>query len=122
MRTTFAILSFLLLSAGLAHAQPAALPPAPASSPPVFKVVASADKAKGVVVFLKKVFKIVNGQTVAVEYRTEIKIAACRVITPNGRQVPNDDLWKRLKNDTVVIVSTDGQTPAQPFLRALKAE
>jgi hypothetical protein len=125
MRTTFAILSVVLLSAGLAHAQaaaePGAQPPALASSPPVFKVVASADKAKGVIWFREMVYKIVNGQTVAEEHRMEINIAACRVITPNGKRVPNDDLWKRLKNDTVVVVSTDDQTPAQPFLRALTA-
>jgi hypothetical protein len=118
MRTTFAILSVLLLSAGLAHAQPAE----PVNPPPVFKVVASADKVKGEIVFLEKVYRIMNGQTVAEEYKTEITIADCRVITPSGKQVPNDDLWKRLKNGTVVVVSTDGKTPAEPILRALNAE
>lgn len=118
MRIAFAILSVMLLSAALAHAQPAE----PANPPPVFMVIASADKVKGEIVFLEKVYKIVNGQTVAEEYKAEITIADCRVIMPNGKQVPNDDLWKRLKNGTVVVVSTDGKMPAAPILRALNAE
>jgi RNA polymerase sigma factor (sigma-70 family) len=92
------------------------------SPPPVFMVVARADNVKGEIVFLERVYKIVNGQTVAEEYKTEFTIADCRVITPNGKQLRNDDLWKRLKNGAVVVVSTDGKTPAQPFLRALNAE
>ena len=118
MKATFAILFVMLFSAGQAHAQPAR----PAIGPPVFMVIASADKVKGEIVFIERVFKIMNGQTVAEEYKTEFNIADCRVITPNGKQVPNDDLWKRLKNGTVVVVSTDGKTPAQPFLRTLNAE
>ena len=116
MRTAFAILSVLLLAAGMAYAQPVG-PPSP-----VFMVVASADKVKGEIVLVVRVSKVINGQTVAEEYKTEINIADCRVITPNGKQVANDDLWKRLKNGTVVVVSADGKTPAQPILRALNPE
>jgi hypothetical protein len=91
MRTTFAVLSVLLLSVAVAHAQP----DEPAS--PVFKVVASADKAEGAILFRERVFRIIDGRTVAEERISVFIIADCRVITPNGKQVPNDALWKRFR-------------------------
>lgn len=118
MRSGFATLSVLLFSAGFANGQ--ADPPA--SIPPVFKVVAEADKAKGEIVFRDQVLKSVAGQVVAEEHRMEFTLDDVRIITPNGKRVANDDVWKRLKKGTVVVVSADGRMPAESFLKALNAE
>jgi hypothetical protein len=135
MKSILAVLAAMLLSANLAQAQP----PSPT---PAFKVIVSADKAKGVIAHhettyrtvpvLREVEEIVNGQTVkkaVTSFETisevrlvEINVAGGRVITPDGKQVPNDDLWKRLKKDAVVVVSGSGEAPAPEFLRALNAQ
>jgi hypothetical protein len=145
MKATFAIVTTILLLAGSATAQPA-----PAGPPPVFKVVHGSDNEKGQITLLetmtkavpvqKVVFKTVavveNGMNVSktfkeivtehvtVEEQRTVMIDATRsrVITPDGKQLPIDEVWKRLKKDTVVLVSSDGNTPAQVYLRALNAE
>jgi hypothetical protein len=43
-------------------------------------------------------------------------------MTPDGKQLPIDEVWKRLKKDTVVLVSGDGNTPAQAYLKAVNPE
>ena len=58
---------------------------------------------------------------VPVEVVIHIEAAKSRIITPDGKQLPIDEVWKRLKADSVVIFSTDGNTPGEAFLRALNA-
>jgi len=138
MKTTLAVLTGLLLAPSAAQAQPGGQ----LGSAPTFKVVASTDKAKGSIVFRERLYKhvpvirevveIVNGQqvkktvttyeTVAEERLIEINAANSRIITPDGKQLPIDEVWKRLKANTVVVVSADSSTPAAPYLRALSAE
>jgi hypothetical protein len=56
------------------------------------------------------------------ERTTQIDATNSRVITPDGKQLPIDEVWKRLKANTVVLVSADGNTPAAAFLQALNAQ
>ena len=127
----------VFLAAGLASAQPPAL----ASPPPIFHVVGKTIPEKGLVVFLsyKSVSEMVpvkelinvNGKQVEVtKYATRVTyvpvettndISNARVITTESKQLAIDEVWKRLKAGTVVAVSTDGQAPAAPYLRALNA-
>jgi hypothetical protein len=44
------------------------------------------------------------------------------VMTPDGTQLPIDEVWKRLKPGTVLVVSGDGNRPAPAYLRALRAD
>ncbi|MBI3823353.1 MAG: hypothetical protein HY289_11840 [Planctomycetes bacterium] len=138
MRTVFTIAAALVL-AGIASAQPGRPLPAP---PPVFKIVSDADKDKGRIIFqqviykyvpvTKEVVEIVNGVAVkkavteyvveAVTERHVIDVGNSKIITPDGKRVPDDILWTRIKKDAVVVVSADGNTPAPAFLRALNAE
>ena len=138
MKTTLAILIGLLLAPSAARAEPGGQ----LGSAPTFKVVASTDKAKGAIVFRERLYKhvpvtrevveIVNGQqvtttvtayeTVAEERLIEINAANSRVITPDGKQLPVDEVWQRVKANTVVVVSADSSTPSAPYLRALSAE
>lgn len=145
MKAAFAILAGFLFSATIAAAQPASV-----STPPVFKIVNGTDKEKGQITLIetvtrtvpvqKEVAKLIttveNGVNVTravkeivteyvpvVEQRlTQVDAAKARVITPDGKQLPIDEVWKRLKKDTVVAVSGDGGTPAPAFLKALNAE
>lgn len=131
MKTALAILT-VLVSPCLALAQGSAPPPA-------LKLVSGIEKEKGEVTLLTTVIKfvpvtverevIVNGMKMKItvteytnvsEQRQEIvKITDGRVITPDGKQLPLDDVWKRLTKNTVIAVSIDGNTPAQTYLRAL---
>ena len=95
--------------------------------PPAFKTVVSVDKEKGQIIFLDTVVKLVpvhiemavvkDGKTLT-ERRTEYVMeyhqrmvvhdaAKSRVITPDGKQLPIDEVWKRLKANTVVVVSAE---------------
>jgi hypothetical protein len=134
MKRTFLILAAFLCATGAATAQ--------TSVPPSFKLVAGTNKDKGhvsitdtvmVPVFIQKVVvAIENGQKVervetVTEYRYETReyvfdAGKSRIITPDGKQLPIEEVWKRLKKGTVVVVSGDGNTPAQEYLRALNAE
>lgn len=107
--------------------------------PPTFKTVASVDKEKGQIVFAYTVVKSVPQEVEVViikdgqvfkerqtryTYISEQRLSAIdasksRVITPDGKQLPIDEVWKRLKPSTVVVVSADGNTPAQAYLQAL---
>jgi predicted P-loop ATPase/GTPase len=145
MKLAFAIVTTILLLAGHVSAQPA-----PAGPPPVFKVVNAADKTKGLIEFIETVTRVVPEQRevfkeiVVVKDGVQVKevvkekvsvyvpvteqrivmidAAKSRVITPDGKQLPIDEVWKRLKKDTVVLVSSDGNTPAQAYLKALNQE
>jgi hypothetical protein len=123
----------------VAHAQQ---PPAFLGAPPAFKTVASTNKEKGQITFLETVVRMVPEQRARVVIRDGKQITEnvtvqrpvfeqtlrlfdatkSRVITPDGKQLPIDEVWKRLKANTVVVVSADGNTPAQVYLRALSAD
>ncbi len=145
MKDALAILTAFLLLTSFATAQPA-----PAGLPPVFKVVTGTDKTKGLIEFietttrvvpelrevLKEITVVENGVQVkqlvkelvtvhvpvTVQSKVVIDAAKSRVMTPDGKQLPIDEVWKRLKKDTVVLVSSNGNTPAQAYLKALNAE
>jgi hypothetical protein len=133
MRTIIAAAALLLL-ASLATAQ--------VNIPPAFKVIANVDKDKGHIIYAdniirmvpvqKQVMKIVNGQNV-VEVVTEyvsvvetrnvlIEAAKSRVITPDGKQLALDEVWKRLKANDVFALAADSNTPAKVYLRALSPD
>ncbi len=135
----------LVVAAALAviiASQASAQPAAPLGPPPVFKVVNSFDKTKGQIIFLETLTRqvpvtverivIVDGvqqKVTETRYVTELMQQLAvhdatqgRAITPDGKQLPIDEMWKRLKVNTVVLVSGHGNTPNQVFLRALSAE
>lgn len=134
MKSSLAILTFFFISSCIAVGQPE-----PTGTPPLLKVVSKVEKEKGEIALLTTVMKfvptqvekevVVNGikmKVTATEYvavaetRQEVvRVSDGRVITPNGKQLPLDEVWKRLKKDTVVAVSLDGNTPSQAYLRAL---
>lgn len=131
-------LATLLSAMEVAHAQPAA----PIGPPPTFKVVNKIDKMQSEIFFLETVVKlveqnfqrvvIVNGKQETVtetrfvpvmEQRISLfNVANSRAITTDGKQLPIEEVWNRLKKDAVVAVSVDGNTPAQMYLRALNPE
>src|SRR5262249_46641963 len=47
------------------------------------------------------------------------ELSGARVITPDGKQLPIDEVWKRLKENVVVAVAGDSNTPNEAYLRAL---
>ncbi len=128
----------LVLTTNLAQAQP----PAIVGAAPTLRVVTGVDDKKGVVYFtetltryvpvVKTIVVIENGQqvnknvteTVAVmEQRViVIDLTKSRVITPNGKQLPIDDVWKRLKTNTVIALSADSNTPAAAYLNAFNEQ
>jgi hypothetical protein len=55
----------------------------------------------------------------SVEYSVVYDIGTSRVITPDGKQLPIEEVWKRMKPNTVVAISGDFNTPAPTYLRAL---
>jgi hypothetical protein len=137
MKPLLSILGCSLIMASVAVAQPG-----PNGPPPSFKIVTSTDPAKGHIVFGETVYRavpvqreiveIVNGQqvkrtvteyvTVAESRETKIDATNSRVITTDGKQLPIDEVWKRLKANTVVVVSADSSTPSAAYLRALSAQ
>ena len=130
-----AILAAVLLSCSVAYAQPSAPPPS-------FKTVASTDTKKGVIIFretsyktipvLKEIIENVNGQQVkkvvtesvmiAEERLVEVNAAKSRIITANGKQLPIDEVWKRVKANSVIVFSGSYEAPAEAYLRTLSAE
>ena len=125
----------IMVAGGHALAQPTA-------SPPIFKTVASTDPAKGTITFRELHFRTeiraefrerdINGVKVKeavqvpvmvpVEVTTVIVANKSRIITPDGKQLPIDQVWKRVKADSVVVVSGTGEAPAQAYLRLLAAD
>lgn len=114
----------------------------PLSPAPVLKLVKAVEKEKGQIIFQETVTRtvpvqvqevaIVNGQqvtrvvtkyTYVQEQRLQsINVSNSRVITPDGKQLPIDEVWRRVKANSVVAVSGDGNTPAAAFLNALNPE
>jgi len=114
----------------------------PQGTPPTLEVIQQIEREKGVI-RCKRVVAVletrtisekvvVNGQeqtvtkTVVVpvtkESIIEFNLANSRVITTAGKQLPIDEVWKRLKANTAVAISADSNTPAPAFLRALNAD
>ena len=126
----------ILMPTTVALAQPGS------SVPPVFKIIAGLNKEKGQIAIQETVLRVVpvtvekavvvNGQQMTVkvteyQYVSEQRVVVhdatkSRVITQDGKQLPIDEVWKRLTPKMVVVVSGDGKTPGQEFLRALNAE
>ncbi|MBI2808233.1 MAG: hypothetical protein HYX68_24875 [Planctomycetes bacterium] len=132
MTITFTV---LVLTAGIAQAQF----PGPA---PTFSVVQSTAPNKGQVVLTRIVKQqeqiavseksLENGdfvervriitRVVDREVSVVYELGNSRVITPKGKQLPIDEVWRRLKKSTVVAVSGDSNLPAPIFLRALNPQ
>src|SRR5437588_338408 len=109
MRRAFAIVAGLLLTTCAANAQPGV--------PPVFKVVVKTEPAKGQILFNELLFKtearvekrkvLKDGKEVEEQVTVEVMIpymttamidaTNSRIITPNGKQLPIDEVWRRLK-------------------------
>ncbi len=137
MKAASAILSAFLVLAGNATAQEKQLGPAPS-----FKIIGGVDKEKGQVIFLdinasawpvqKQVVVEMNGMKVTKvvielvpvleEKMAVADLTKGRVITPDGKQLPIDEVLKRLKRGTVVVATFDAKPPAQAFLESLKAD
>lgn len=137
MKSALAILASFLLLASVATAQPA-----PSGPPPTFKTLAGADKEKGTfrLTEMKPVLEEYDGKRVRVidgvpvfevvamtrtvyeRLTTTHDATKNRFMTPDGKQLPIDEVWKRLKDNTVVAVSSDGNTPGEAYLRALSPE
>ena len=71
-----------------------------------------------------KVIEVVTLITreVYVPVEAHVEITKGRVISPDGKQLPNDQVWKRLKAGSVIVLSMEGITPAEPYLRALNKD
>jgi hypothetical protein len=134
MKAWLAILA-VSISATMALAQPGA----PTGPAPAFSVVRKADPEKGHLVLVRFIDTVenvpvtekvnLNGnlvdvtkfvqRTVRREVDVVYDIGASRVINTDGKQLPIDEVWKRLKSNSVVAISGDFKTPAPAFLRAL---
>jgi hypothetical protein len=115
---------------------------APKGPPPVLKAVTSVDSTKGLIEFnevryvieevQKVVVEIVNGEKVEKVIREQrmvpvgqiiqVETAKSCFITPDGKQVPVDDVWKRVKANTVVAFVDGDKAPDAPFLQALNPQ
>jgi hypothetical protein len=133
MTTRSLILSLILLSPNVASAQTTV----PKGPPPTFALVQEFTPQKGEIVltrmvgvelFVPYVAKmVIDGKEQAVtkfkvEIRYEIRLAtidasSSRVITPDGKQLPIDEVWKRLKKQQVILESSE--TPHAAYLGAL---
>jgi SpoU rRNA methylase family enzyme len=130
--------ALVLLTATLVAAQPGA----GTDIPPAFKMVTNVDQKKGQVFILETLHKavpvtvervvVVNGkeervtetrqQMVAEQRMIVIDMSSSRVITPDEKQLPLDDVWKKMKANSVIVMSANGNTPAAAYLRALHPE
>jgi hypothetical protein len=138
MKTACCICVSLLITTCIASAQA----PAPTGSPPKFQVVRKTVPEKGeihvgfthiviVPVTVQKVVIVNNVQTVVTEtryvpeQRSEEHVyhaAKSQIVNRDGKQLPIDEVWKRLQPNTVIAVSGDSATPSAPFLKALAPE
>lgn len=134
MKIAFAILTTLLLLASRATAQPARSGP-----PPIFQIVDGTDQAAGFIrltemrpvqeQYTEKRVRVIEGvpieeevvktKTVYAHITGPYNAAKSQFITPDGKQVPVNEVWKRLKAKSVVAVSADGKVPDEAYLQAL---
>ena len=68
-----------------------------------------------------KVKTVMQTQFRVEERIATVQLANSRVITPDGKQLPIEDVWKRLKAKAVIAYS-DAGTPGEQYLRALNPE
>src|SRR5262245_50307254 len=119
--------NFALIAAFLVANAASAQPPGPA---PTFSLVRKTVHEKGhailvrtqtiaeYVPFTEKM--LINGKLIDVtSYKMVYKqvavditydLGTARVITPDGKQLPIDEVWKRLKPDTIVAISGNFST------------
>jgi hypothetical protein len=134
--------SIVLAAAGWIVLNGVAFAQAPKGPAPVLKIVRSVDAAKGNIEFRDLTYKVelrtetrkvlVNGKEVEenvvvqvmvpVEMQTIVQVANSRIVTPDGKAVPADDVWKRVKAKTVVVFSGNNELPDPAYLRALSAD
>lgn len=131
-------ITFLLITATTASAQPNVA----SGPPPTFTVVREAHPAKGhlVLIFTRSVVEMAP-YSEKVEFNGQIKevvrymarythrhenvtydLTKSKVIAPDGKQLPIDEAWKRLKVNSVVAVAFGVNPPGPAFLRALNPE
>lgn len=148
MKSAVAVLAVLMLGVNLATAQELEpLGPGEQLSSlrlaPALQVVSSKDKAKGLIWIesvhyefdpvMKEVLvsdkdgtkskvQMLDHERREVGYKTKIDATKCRFIMPNGKQVAKDDVWKRIRPGSVVVVSGDGTRPDRAYLQALYAD
>ncbi len=131
-------LTLTLMTAAGASAQPAPSPgPAPSfayvrkTTPDKgHAILVQTTTVKEMVPYVERVFlngvarDVTKYKTVLrfVEVDTIYDLAASRVITPDGKQLAIDEVWKRLQKNTVVAISGNFETPSAAFLRSLNAE
>jgi hypothetical protein len=71
----------------------------------------------------EKVEKVIREQRmVPVGQIIQVETAKSCFITPDGKQVPVDDVWKRVKANTVVAFVDGDKAPDAPFLQALNPQ
>ena len=132
MKALGCILALVLFSTNIALAQTV-----PKGPPPTFAFVQGTTPAKGEIVVSRMVASQrvvpylvqmeINGKVQNVtKYKTEtvyeirlatIDASSSRVITPNGNQLPIDEVWNRLKKQQVILESRE--MPDAVYLRAL---
>jgi hypothetical protein len=76
--------------------------------------------------------RLINGKLIDVTtYQTRYKqievdiyydLGVSRVITADGKQLPIDEVWKRLKPNTMVAISGNSSSPHEAYLRALNPD
>jgi hypothetical protein len=124
----------LIGAAPVAFAQP----PVALNAAPAFAVVSGTKPEKGHVVltrvvpiFEKVPFMLADNpkapprlvyleRDVMTEVEMYYDIGASRIITPDGKQLPIDEVWKRLHPGVIVVVSGDAKAPTPAFLQALR--
>jgi DNA helicase IV len=131
MKAAGCILAFVLFSTNVSLAQTTV----PKGPPPTFALVQETTPQKGEIVVSRMVASQrlvpylvqmeINGKVQAVtKYKTEtvheirfatIDASSSRVITPNGKQLPIDEVWKRLKKQQVILESRDMPDAASPL-------
>ena len=135
----YTALLLLLIPAQFAIAQPPAPPSGP---PPIFASVRATTPEKGLATLVrtqtvaeyvpfteKKLFngKLIDVTSYKMHYKqiavdTYYDLGASRVITADGKQLPIDEVWKRLKPNMIVAISGNSGTPHEAYLKALHPE
>jgi len=136
MKTLPSTLAVFLFSTNIAFAQA----PVPKGPPPTFALVQETTPQKGEIVLSRTIAVPrfvpfaeqieINGKVqVVTKFKTEIvyetrivtiNASSSRVITPDGKQLPIDEVWKRLKAGKAILECS--QTPDAAYLRALHVD
>ena len=71
----------------------------------------------------KEVTKVVTKYVQEFKQQTfKLDLAKIKVITADGKPLLMDELWQRVKPNTVVAISETGKAPQQGYLQVLKAD